>query len=79
VAEFSLLKPNVLPLLHRSIAGGRFLSGHSEFCGSSDGNYFMEAGNAIADLLVRHHADIDCWVRAPSASLMSMGLVQNRR
>lgn len=66
VAAFDIDRTNVLPLLHRSIAGGSFLSGHSEFCGKADGNCFEEAGRAIAGVLIRHHRDIGCWIDTPA-------------
>ena len=66
VEAFDISRTNVLPLLHRSIAGGSFFAGHDEFCGKNGGNCFDEAGKAIARILVRHHEQLDCWVRRPS-------------
>jgi len=66
-AGFEIEKANVLPLLHRSIAGGNFLSGHNEFCGKPGGNYLEEAGQVIADILIRYRTDIRCWIDMPAS------------
>jgi hypothetical protein len=63
VQAFDIARTNVLPLLHRSIAGGNFFSGHDEFCGKKGANYFEEAGRDIAGILIRHHKQLDCWVK----------------
>jgi hypothetical protein len=68
VNNFDLGRTNVLPLLHRSIAGGRFLSGHDEFNGNKGANYFEEAGKAIAGILSQHHGGFDCWVKRSEGS-----------
>lgn len=65
-ASFDIAKTNVFPLLHRSIAGGHFLSGHNEFCGTRGANYFEEAGKVIAAILIGHHGVLDCWAEPPS-------------
>jgi hypothetical protein len=63
VKDFDIDRTNVLPLLHRSIAGVNFLAGHDEFCGTKGGNCFDDAGEAIAKILVRCHDQFDCWVK----------------
>jgi len=37
----------LLPLLHRSIAGGKFIESHEYFCASTDSNYFEYVSNAL--------------------------------
>jgi hypothetical protein len=74
-SNFDPTRTNVLPLLHRSIAGGHFLAGHDQFTGVEGANYFESAGTAIATLLVRHHTDLDCWVRRPGEGGTAVGPV----
>jgi hypothetical protein len=62
VRAFDITRTNVLPLLHRSIAGGNFFAGHDEFCGKQGANCFQEAGSDIASILIRHHKQLACWV-----------------
>lgn len=52
-------KPLVLPLLHVSIARGRFLSGHREFTGQEDGNYFEYVGKALAGVVLERFSNCD--------------------
>ena len=66
VGTFDISRTNVLPLLHRSVAGGNFFAGHDEFCGKKGANYFEEAGKAIAGILVRHHDPLACWLNRPA-------------
>ena len=58
-------KVNVIPLLHVSIAWGRFLEAHRDFVGT-DGkiqpNYFDYVGGKIADLLLANFADKPIWI-----------------
>jgi len=52
----------VIPLLHRSIAGGHFLSGHREFCQIEDMNYFEYVGQHIAGLLLELEDHQKIWI-----------------
>ena len=52
---------NLLPLLHVSIARGRFLESHRNFTGLHDGNYFDLAARDIADLLLAHQDKFLIW------------------
>jgi hypothetical protein len=65
-AGFDITRTNILPLQHRSIAGGNFLAGHEEFCGREGANYFEEVGKVIAGIMVRHADALDCWLRRPA-------------
>jgi hypothetical protein len=51
--SFNSDRTNIIPLLHRSIAGGRFLESHREFCGNAAANYFIEAGEGLAKLVLK--------------------------
>ena len=61
-AGFDPLSVNALPLLHRSIAAGRFMQSHSHFCDDPDGNYSDLVGSSIADLLLQHRDALPVWV-----------------
>lgn len=58
-------KVNVIPLLHTSIARGRFLESHRDFVGI-DGkvhpNYFDYVGEKLADLLLANFSDKPIWI-----------------
>jgi hypothetical protein len=70
VGAFDHIRTNVLPLLHRSIAGRDFLAGHDEFCGRKGRNCFEEAGKGIASLLILHHDHLECWVKLPAGVMV---------
>lgn len=63
INDFNIDKTNIIPLLHRSIAGGHFLSSHNHFCSVTGGNYFEYAGNEIAKLLMGHKFDDAVYIR----------------
>lgn len=62
VAEFAPDKTNVLPLLHRSISGGKFIESHNYFCGFAGTNYFEVVGNSIANKLIQHRQKLPIWI-----------------
>lgn len=44
----NISKNQLIPLLHRSIAGGNFISSHEHFCkGKCDNNYFKFVANSL--------------------------------
>ena len=53
---------NLLPLLHVSIARGKFLSAHREFNAVEGSNYFELVGQAIASTLLKYEYDLEIWV-----------------
>ena len=58
-------KVNIIPLLHISIARGRFLEGHRDFVGtygSVPTNYFDYVGTKLADLLLAEFSDKQIWL-----------------
>jgi hypothetical protein len=64
-------KTIILPLLHRSISGGRFLRSHALFCDPKEIiaseeikylNYFTYVGEAIAEKLIEHRDKLKIWV-----------------
>lgn len=52
-SSFDVSTTNLVPLLHATIARGRFLESHRDFCGADGANYFEFVGAKIADLLIR--------------------------
>lgn len=58
-------KVNITPLLHVSIARGRFLEGHRDFVGAygqAHANYFDYVGRKLADLLLAKFRDKPIWI-----------------
>lgn len=55
-------KQNVLPLLHRSIAGGRFIVSHDNFSGK-DSNYFDYTGEKISSILISDKENYNLWMK----------------
>lgn len=55
--------PIIMPLLHRSIAGGHFIKGHENYCGSIGANYFDYVGIEMADIIMKILNNSDIWVR----------------
>jgi hypothetical protein len=62
IGQFDPNVVNVLPLLHRSISGGKFIQSHNYFCDDEGANYFEVVGNSIADKLLQHRAALLIWV-----------------
>lgn len=59
--DFDPSRTEMLPLLHVSIARGRFLQGHSNFTGRDHANYFDYAAREIAALLLAHREEFTVW------------------
>ena len=62
IGEFSPDRTNVLPLLHRSISGGKFIESHEYFCGQPGINYFEMVGGDIADRLIQYRDQLHIWI-----------------
>ncbi len=61
---FDLEEINLMPLLHATIARGRFIQSHEQFCGDQSGaNYFEQVGNAIADLIISYYDQLPIWIQ----------------
>ena len=63
IAAFDPRSVNALPLLHVTIARGKFRESHDYFCDVPGGNYFEHVGLAIADTLIKHRDQLPVWVR----------------
>jgi len=74
-------KVNVIPLLHVSIARGKFLESHRDFVGI-DGkihpNYFDYVGEKLADLLLANFSDKPIWIVANSRDTISIRPATNQ-
>lgn len=61
VEHFDPMRIEILPLLHVSIARGRFLQSHRNFTGREHANYFDYAAREIAALLLAHRDEFAVW------------------
>jgi hypothetical protein len=62
ISRFDLNATNLLPLLHVSIARGRFIQSHEYFCDQRGANYFEFVGNHIAQGLIEHRNEMRVWI-----------------
>ena len=62
VDKFSLNQMNVLPLLHVSIARGKFLESHEYLTCEKDGNCFDYVADKVSHLLLKHKDALHVWV-----------------
>jgi hypothetical protein len=60
--HFDVTEVNLLPLLHRSIAGGKFIESHEYFCAETGANYFEYVGTGIAEILIQHKDRLSVWI-----------------
>jgi len=63
VSIFNLSKINLLPLLHRSVAGGYFLSAHRDFYQKEGENYFNYVGEKIAEQILKYRLELPIWIK----------------
>jgi len=62
INQFHLQATNLLPLLHVSIARGRFIQSHEYFCNQKGANYFEFVGSYIAQKLLEHCDELGVWI-----------------
>lgn len=62
IDQFDVDTTNLLPLLHVSIARGRFIQSHDYYCDQQGANYFDFVGNHIAQKLIAHHKALNIWI-----------------
>ena len=62
IEEFNPKKTNIIPLLHRSISGGKFIESHEYFCGEKGVNYFEVVGDKIADRILQYSDQLQIWI-----------------
>ena len=62
IESFDPTVTNIIPLLHVSIARGRFIESHNNFCNSAAANYFVYVGEAIAAKFLKFASQLKIWV-----------------
>jgi hypothetical protein len=62
IGQFDLNSVNLLPLLHVSIARGRFIQSHNYYCDQEGANYFEFVGNHVAQKLIEHRNQLRVWI-----------------
>ncbi len=62
MAAFDVTRPNAIPLLHRSIAGGKFIEAHEYFCGEKGANYFQRVGTTLSHVLLENRKHLAIWI-----------------
>jgi hypothetical protein len=62
VEGFHPSKTNIFPLLHVSIARGKFIESHEYFCDQKGANYFEYIGERIADLFLKNRVTLRIWI-----------------
>jgi len=62
ISKYDLSVTNLFPLLHVSIARGKYIQSHNYFCDKVGANYFEFVGNSIAEMLIDRHQEVDIWV-----------------
>jgi hypothetical protein len=60
--SFDPSKTNIIPLLHRSIAGGKFIESHEYFCNEKGANYFEFVGTHLAEILLQYQEKLKIWI-----------------
>jgi hypothetical protein len=62
VANFEPKNINLIPLLHATIARGKFIESHNNFTNEKDGNYFIFTGQMLGKKFVSFRKDLKIWV-----------------
>lgn len=63
IERFDPQKTNLLPLLHATIARGKFIESHTYFSQHQLGaNYFVFTGEMLAAVLLKHQHELDIWI-----------------
>jgi hypothetical protein len=63
INQFDPTLTNNLPLLHRSISGGKYIQSHDYFTGKGGDNYFSFVGNQLAEKLLKHKEQLPIWIK----------------
>jgi hypothetical protein len=63
LGNFDPNKTNIIPLLHRSISGGKFIESHEYFCGEKSSNYYEVVGEKIAEKMLQHRDQLHIWIK----------------
>lgn len=60
--QFDVNQTNVFPLLHVTIARGKFIQSHNYFCNREGANYFEYVGKHLADIITKYKDNLKIWV-----------------
>jgi hypothetical protein len=60
---FSPKKTNIFPLLHATIARGKFIESHEYFSDQKGANYFEYVAQQVANIFLSHKDNLDIWIR----------------
>jgi hypothetical protein len=63
IRRFDPDRTNLLPLLHATIARGRFIQAHEHFCEQEGADYFQFVGSHIAQKLLQHYDQLHVWMQ----------------
>ena len=63
ISHFDPTHTNNLPLLHRSISGGKYIQSHDYFTGEEGVNYFESVGNKLAKKLLQYKEQLHIWIK----------------
>ena len=62
IGDFDIGSPNIIPLLHVSIARGRFMKAHEYYCDDPSANYFEHVAEFVSRLLLAHSDELGIWI-----------------
>jgi len=59
IINFKVDKINIIPLLHRSISGGKFIESHNYFCNKNGANYFEYVSKEITEKIINNKDNLN--------------------
>ncbi len=62
IDTFKINGTNTIPLLHRSISGGKYLKSYENFTGNKSGNYFEFVAENLAKLVLKYEDQFNIWI-----------------
>jgi hypothetical protein len=63
IGGFDCEGTTMLPMLHRTIAGGKFIQSHEYFCNKEGANYFAYVGGELAEKMIQYRDKLPIWIR----------------
>ena len=67
INSFQPMSVTLIPLLHRSIAGGKFIQSHNYFCNNEGANYFKYVGSELAKKILEYIDQPEIWIKRNDA------------
>ena len=62
IVVFNSNQTNVFPLLHATIARGKFIQSHDYYCDQDGANYFEYVGIQLANIFIEHKERLNIWI-----------------